>query len=81
MPPLITLEEAMELATISTQEEITALVERAWRVRECMVERLARIGQNRYLRGNAIPLGTHHDRLVHRLRVRRRAHHSCGRRM
>jgi biotin synthase len=33
MPPLITFEEAMELAVISTQEEITALVERAWRVR------------------------------------------------
>jgi biotin synthase len=33
MPPLITFEEAVDLAEISTQEEITALVERAWRVR------------------------------------------------
>ena len=33
MPPLITFEEAIELAEISTQEEITALVERAWEVR------------------------------------------------
>src|SRR3954462_5366796 len=33
MPPLITFEEAMELAGISTHEEITGLVERAWQVR------------------------------------------------
>jgi len=33
MPPLITFEEAMELAGISTHEEITGLVERAWEVR------------------------------------------------
>ncbi|HEX3262153.1 MAG TPA: biotin synthase BioB, partial [Solirubrobacterales bacterium] len=33
MPPLITFEEAIELAEISSREEITALVERAWRVR------------------------------------------------
>src|SRR3954463_15392064 len=33
MAPLITFEEAMELAAISTHEEITQLVERAWRVR------------------------------------------------
>jgi biotin synthase len=33
MPPLITFEEAMELAVISTHEEITGLVERAWEVR------------------------------------------------
>src|SRR5437762_3602486 len=33
MPPLITFEEAMELAEISGHEEITALVERAWEVR------------------------------------------------
>src|SRR6184192_363361 len=33
MPPLITFDEAMELAEISTRDEITALVERAWRVR------------------------------------------------
>src|SRR4051794_20363413 len=33
MPPLIGFEEAMELAGISTHEEITALVERAWEVR------------------------------------------------
>jgi biotin synthase len=33
MPPLITFEEAMELAVISTHEEITELVERAWEVR------------------------------------------------
>src|SRR4051812_12666219 len=33
MPPLITFEEAMELAEISTHEEIGELVERAWEVR------------------------------------------------
>jgi biotin synthase len=33
MPPLISFEEAMELAVISTHEEITGLVERAWEVR------------------------------------------------
>jgi biotin synthase len=33
MAPLITFDEAMELAAISTREEITALVERAWEVR------------------------------------------------
>jgi biotin synthase len=33
MPPLITFDEAMELAGTSTREEITALVERAWEVR------------------------------------------------
>jgi biotin synthase len=33
MAPLITFEEAMELAAISTPEEITSLVERAWQVR------------------------------------------------
>jgi biotin synthase len=33
MPPLITFEEAMDLAVISTHEEITELVERAWEVR------------------------------------------------
>src|SRR6476659_7522124 len=33
MPPLIEFEEAMELAAISTHDEITALVERAWEVR------------------------------------------------
>src|SRR5213083_2938221 len=33
MPPLIQFDEAMELAAISTHEEITALVERAWEVR------------------------------------------------
>jgi biotin synthase len=33
MPPLITFEEAMELAVISKHEEITGLVERAWEVR------------------------------------------------
>jgi biotin synthase len=33
MPPLITFDEAMELAAISTRDEITALVERAWEVR------------------------------------------------
>src|SRR5439155_6284479 len=33
MPPLITFEEAMELGAISTHEEITELVERAWEVR------------------------------------------------
>ena len=33
MAPLITFEEAMALAAISTREEITALVERAWQVR------------------------------------------------
>src|SRR5437762_2270170 len=33
MPPLITFDEAMDLAEISTRDEITALVERAWRVR------------------------------------------------
>jgi biotin synthase len=33
MPSLITFDEAIELAAISTHEEITALVERAWRVR------------------------------------------------
>ena len=33
MPPLITFEEAMELSVISTHEEITKLVERAWEVR------------------------------------------------
>ncbi len=33
MPPLITFEEAMGLAVISTHEEITELVERAWEVR------------------------------------------------
>ena len=33
MAPLINLEEALELAEISTRDEITALVERAWEVR------------------------------------------------
>src|SRR5256885_2077751 len=33
MPPLITLDEAMELARISERDEITRLVERAWEVR------------------------------------------------
>jgi biotin synthase len=33
MPPLISFDQAMELAEISTREEITALVERAWEVR------------------------------------------------
>ena len=33
MASLITLEEALELAEISTRDEITALVERAWEVR------------------------------------------------
>src|SRR5436189_610602 len=33
MPPLIQFDEAMELAAISTHEEITQLVERAWAVR------------------------------------------------
>ena len=33
MPPLITVEEALELAEISSRDEITALVERAWEVR------------------------------------------------
>jgi biotin synthase len=33
MAPLITFEEAMQLAAISTREEITSLVERAWQVR------------------------------------------------
>src|SRR5215216_6438990 len=33
MAPLITFEEALELAAISTHEEITQLVERAWEVR------------------------------------------------
>src|SRR2546423_12250874 len=33
MPPLIEFDEAMELAAISTHDEITALVERAWQVR------------------------------------------------
>src|SRR5581483_2266737 len=33
MPPLITFEEAMDLAAISTPEEIAELVERAWQVR------------------------------------------------
>ncbi|HMC06889.1 MAG TPA: biotin synthase BioB [Solirubrobacterales bacterium] len=33
MPPLITFDEAMDLAATSTREEITALVERAWEVR------------------------------------------------
>src|SRR5256714_5124746 len=33
MPPLIEFDEAMELAAISTHDEITALVERAWEVR------------------------------------------------
>src|SRR4051812_12843811 len=33
MAPLITFDEAMELAAISTHEEITQLVERAWEVR------------------------------------------------
>jgi biotin synthase len=33
MPPLITFEEAIELGDLSTQAEITALVERAWQVR------------------------------------------------
>jgi biotin synthase len=33
MTPLITFEEALELAEISTHEEITELVERAWQVR------------------------------------------------
>src|SRR4029079_4864759 len=33
MPPLITFEEAMELSVISTHEEITGVVERAWEVR------------------------------------------------
>jgi len=33
MPPLITFDEAMDLGAISTREEITALVERAWEVR------------------------------------------------
>ena len=33
MPPLISFDEAMEMAVISSREEITALVERAWAVR------------------------------------------------
>src|SRR5256885_7516321 len=33
MPPLITLDEAMELARISERDEIARLVERAWEVR------------------------------------------------
>src|SRR5438876_7097245 len=33
MPPLISFDEAMELGRISTQAEITSLVERAWEVR------------------------------------------------
>ncbi len=33
MPPLISFEEALELGEISTRDEITALVERAWEVR------------------------------------------------
>jgi biotin synthase len=33
MPPLISFDEAMEMAAISSREEITALVERAWAVR------------------------------------------------
>jgi biotin synthase len=33
MPPLISFDEALELGEISTQSEITALVERAWKVR------------------------------------------------
>src|SRR5438093_6246051 len=33
MPPLITFEEAMELARIAKRDEITQLVERAWEVR------------------------------------------------
>src|ERR1700752_1497154 len=33
MPPLITFDEAIELGQVSTQAEITALVERAWQVR------------------------------------------------
>jgi biotin synthase len=33
VPPLITFEEAMDLAAISTREEIAELVERAWQVR------------------------------------------------
>src|SRR5215213_882769 len=33
MPPLITFDEALELAAISSREEIAALVERAWAVR------------------------------------------------
>src|SRR5205823_11719189 len=33
MPPLITFDEALDLAAISTREEITCLVERAWEVR------------------------------------------------
>src|SRR5215211_1412055 len=33
MPPLISFDEAMELAEISTHEGIAALVERAWKVR------------------------------------------------
>ena len=33
MSPLITFDEAMELAGISEHDEITRLVERAWKVR------------------------------------------------
>ena len=33
MPPLISFDEAMEMAAISSREEIAALVERAWAVR------------------------------------------------
>src|SRR5256714_1762153 len=33
MPPLIEFDEAMELAAISTHDEIEALVQRAWQVR------------------------------------------------
>jgi biotin synthase len=33
MPPLISFDEAMELAELSTHQEITQLVERAWEVR------------------------------------------------
>jgi biotin synthase len=33
MPPLITFDEALELGELSTQEEISGLVERAWEVR------------------------------------------------
>jgi biotin synthase len=33
MPPLISFDEALEMAAISSHEEITALVERAWAVR------------------------------------------------
>src|SRR5881227_4038029 len=33
MPPLITFDEAMDLAEISTRDEIAVLVERAWKVR------------------------------------------------